>query len=38
MTPVIGVICFAIILVSWFGGVRYCKGSPPASSRSPPAR
>jgi adenine/guanine/hypoxanthine permease len=23
MTPVIGVTCFAIILVSWFGGVRY---------------
>src|SRR3954465_4962436 len=23
MTPVIGVICFAIILVSWFGGVKY---------------
>ena len=25
MTPVIGVVCFAIILVSWFGGVRYFK-------------
>ena len=23
MTPVIGIICFAIILLSWFGGVRY---------------
>ena len=23
MTPVIGLTCFAIILVSWFGGVRY---------------
>ena len=23
MTPVIGVICFAIILLSWFGGVKY---------------
>src|SRR6187399_1398317 len=23
MTPVIGVTCFAIILVSWFGGVKY---------------
>ena len=23
MTPVIGVVCFAIILVSWFGGVKY---------------
>ena len=23
MTPVIGVVCFAIILASWFGGVKY---------------
>jgi adenine/guanine/hypoxanthine permease len=23
MTPVIGIICFAIILASWFGGVKY---------------
>lgn len=23
MTPVIGLVCFAIILLSWFGGVRY---------------
>ena len=23
MTPVIGVTCFAIILISWFGGVKY---------------
>lgn len=23
MTPLIGVVCFAIILVSWFGGVKY---------------
>ncbi len=23
MTPQIGVVCFAVILVSWFGGVRY---------------
>jgi AGZA family xanthine/uracil permease-like MFS transporter len=23
MTPMIGVVCFAIILVSWFGGVKY---------------
>jgi len=23
MTPVIGVTCFAIILLSWFGGIRY---------------
>ena len=28
MTPVIGLTCFAIILVSWFGGVRYPKGIP----------
>jgi AGZA family xanthine/uracil permease-like MFS transporter len=28
MTPVIGVTCFAIILVSWFGKVRYFKGIP----------
>jgi AGZA family xanthine/uracil permease-like MFS transporter len=28
MTPQIGLICFAIILVSWFGGVRYPKGIP----------
>ena len=28
MTPVIGVVCFAIILLSWFGGVRYFKGVP----------
>lgn len=25
MTPVIGFVCFAIILASWFGGVRYGK-------------
>jgi AGZA family xanthine/uracil permease-like MFS transporter len=25
MTPVIGVTCFAIILLNWFGGVRYGK-------------
>src|SRR6186997_2087871 len=29
MTPQIGLVCFAIILVSWFGGVRYPKGIPP---------
>ncbi len=23
MTPVVGVVCFAIIMVSWFGGVKY---------------
>jgi AGZA family xanthine/uracil permease-like MFS transporter len=28
MTPVIGIICFAIILASWFGGVRYFRGIP----------
>ncbi|HMJ09961.1 MAG TPA: hypothetical protein VK524_01080 [Polyangiaceae bacterium] len=28
MTPVIGVVCFSIILASWFGGVRYFKGIP----------
>jgi AGZA family xanthine/uracil permease-like MFS transporter len=28
MTPVIGIVCFAIILVSWFGGVRFFKGIP----------
>ena len=27
-TPVIGVICFGVILVSWFGGVRYLRGIP----------
>jgi adenine/guanine/hypoxanthine permease len=28
MTPVIGITCFAIITVSWFGGVKYPKGIP----------
>src|ERR1700731_3080677 len=28
MTPQIGLICFAIILASWFGGVKYMKGIP----------
>jgi adenine/guanine/hypoxanthine permease len=28
MTPVIGLTCFAIIMASWFGGVRYPKGMP----------
>ena len=28
MTPVIGLVCFAIILLSWFGGVRYFRGIP----------
>jgi AGZA family xanthine/uracil permease-like MFS transporter len=27
-TPVIGIVCFAIILASWFGGVRYPGGVP----------
>jgi AGZA family xanthine/uracil permease-like MFS transporter len=27
-TPVIGVVCFIIILASWFGGVRYFRGIP----------
>ena len=27
-TPVIGLVCFAIILCSWFGGVRYIGGVP----------
>jgi len=28
MTPQIGLVCFAIILASWFGGVKYWKGMP----------
>jgi len=28
MDPVIGVVCFAILLASWFGGVRYWHGLP----------
>src|SRR6185369_6721713 len=28
MTPLIGIVCFAVILVSWFGGVRYFRGIP----------
>jgi adenine/guanine/hypoxanthine permease len=28
MTPLIGVVCFSIILVSWFGKVRYFRGIP----------
>src|SRR5436305_1297223 len=28
MTPQIGLVCFAIILLSWFGGVKYWKGMP----------
>src|ERR1700760_4876275 len=26
MAPLIGVVCFAILLASWFGGVRYFRG------------
>jgi AGZA family xanthine/uracil permease-like MFS transporter len=28
LTPVIGLVCFAFIVASWFGGVRYWKGIP----------
>lgn len=28
MTPVIGVVCFGIILAAWFGGMRYPRGMP----------
>jgi AGZA family xanthine/uracil permease-like MFS transporter len=28
MTPQIGLVCFAVILVSWFGGVKYPKNIP----------
>lgn len=28
MDPLIGIVCFAILLSSWFGGVRYVKGIP----------
>jgi adenine/guanine/hypoxanthine permease len=28
MTPMIGIPCFAIIMVAWFGGFRYPKGIP----------
>src|SRR3981081_3329623 len=28
MTPQIGLVCFAIILASWFGGIKYPKGIP----------
>ncbi len=27
-TPVIGLTCFAVILASWFGGIRYPMGVP----------
>ena len=35
MTPVIGVVCFAIILASWFGGVALLQAFPPAWWPSP---
>jgi AGZA family xanthine/uracil permease-like MFS transporter len=28
MTPAIGIVCFAVIMLSWFGGVRYFRGVP----------
>jgi AGZA family xanthine/uracil permease-like MFS transporter len=28
LTPTIGLVCFAVILASWFGGVRYWRGIP----------
>jgi AGZA family xanthine/uracil permease-like MFS transporter len=28
LTPVIGLVCFAILMVSWFGGLRYFRGLP----------
>lgn len=28
LTPTIGIVCFCILLVNWFGGVRYMKGLP----------
>ncbi|MBL9208235.1 MAG: hypothetical protein JNN01_24330, partial [Opitutaceae bacterium] len=28
LTPAIGLVCFVILLVSWFGGVRYFRGLP----------
>src|SRR5690349_18420607 len=28
MNPVVGIVCFGIILASWFGGVRYFRGMP----------
>ena len=33
LTPVIGVVCLAIILVAWFGGVRYPRGIPGGPGR-----
>jgi len=28
LTPIIGIVCFAIIVAAWFGGVRYWRGIP----------
>jgi AGZA family xanthine/uracil permease-like MFS transporter len=28
LTPMIGLVCFAILLVNWFGGVRFFRGVP----------
>ena len=28
LTPMLGLVCFAIIMLSWFGGVRYFRGIP----------
>ena len=28
LDPIIGVVCFAVIMLSWFGGVRFFKGLP----------
>lgn len=28
LTPTIGLLCFAVIMANWFGGVRYLKGIP----------
>jgi AGZA family xanthine/uracil permease-like MFS transporter len=28
MTPLIGLVCFSVILAAWFGGVRYWRGIP----------
>jgi adenine/guanine/hypoxanthine permease len=28
LTPAIGILCFAVILLNWFGGVRYFQGVP----------
>src|SRR3974377_1569293 len=33
MTPVIGLTCFAVIMVAWFGGFKYPNGIPPGLLR-----